>query len=46
MKYLDTPSYIEILKPSAVYKVLFHNKSESVLKEEIDFIALNSNLEF
>ena len=46
MKYLETPNYIEVLRPFAVYKVVIHTKSESALKEEIDFIALNSNLEF
>lgn len=48
MKYLETPSYIEVLRPFvfAVYKVVIHTKSESALKEEIDFIALNSDLEF
>lgn len=46
MAVLENPEYVEVLKPKAVYKLLVYAKTESTLKEEIDFIALNSNLEF
>lgn len=43
---LENPEYIEVLKPNAVYKLLVFAKTENALKEEIDFIALNSNFKF
>lgn len=46
MEGLENPAYVEVLKPKAVYKLLIYAKSEAILQEEIDFIALNSNFEF
>ncbi|MBK9355203.1 MAG: hypothetical protein IPN09_14935 [Bacteroidetes bacterium] len=46
MAGLDNPEYVAVLKPKAVYKLLLYAKPEAILKEEIDFIALNSNFKF
>lgn len=46
MATLENPDYIDLLKPRPVYKLLLYAKPESILKEEIDFIVLNSNFKF
>jgi hypothetical protein len=46
MSFLDNSDYIALFNPQAVYKLLLYAKPEANLKEEIDFIALNSNFKF
>jgi hypothetical protein len=46
MAGLENPEYIAVLKPKAVYKLLLYAKREATIKEEIDFISLNSNFKF